>query len=618
MTLDPNPEFEDLLNYIKRNRGFDFTGYKRSTLMRRVEKRMQTVGIESISEYIDYLEVDPQEFVHLFNTILINVTSFFRDCSTWDYIATKIIPQITEYKELNAPIRVWSAGCASGQEAYTLAIVFAEALGLEALRSRVKIYATDVDEEALHQGRQGIYDAKEVAGVPPELLEKYFDRFDGQYTFRKDLRRSVIFGRHNLVQDAPISRIDLLVCRNSLMYFNAEAQAKIITRFAFALNEGGFLFLGKAEMLINHSNTFKSVDLKRRIFINIGKVSRRDRSLLMLQNSNSEEVNYLVSDVNLRHAAFDVNPVAQVVVDLNGLIILANERARSLFGLNHKEICPLQDLQLSHRGVELRAWIEQAYTERRPTTIRDVEWTTFSSSDRQYFDVLVTPLLDMSNILLGVSITFIDITPSKRLQEELEHSNKEVEMAYEELQSTNEELETTSEELQSSNEELETTNEELQSTNEELETMNEELQSTNEELQTLNEEIRLRSDKLNETNTYLASILTSLRGGVVVVDRDLQVQIWNYKAEDLWGLRTEEVKGQHFLNLDIGLPVEQLLQAIRTCLLGQAAYTEVTVEATNRRGRGINCKVTCTPMVNTAQEIRGVIMLMEETADVET
>jgi len=618
MTLDTNPEFEDLLNYIKRNRGFDFTGYKRSTLMRRVEKRMQTVGIESISEYIDYLEVDPQEFVHLFNTILINVTSFFRDHSTWDYIATKIIPQITEYKELNAPIRVWSAGCASGQEAYTLAIVLAEALGLEELRSRVKIYATDVDEEALHQGRQGIYDAKEVAGVPPELLEKYFDRFDGHYTFRKDLRRSVIFGRHNLVQDAPISRIDLLVCRNSLMYFNAEAQAKIITRFAFALNEGGFLFLGKAEMLINHSNTFKPADLKRRIFINIGKVSRRDRSLLMLQNSNSEEVNYLVSDVNLRHAAFDVNPVAQVVVDLNGLIILANERARSLLGLNHKEICPLQDLQLSYRAVELRACIEQAYTERRLTTIRDVEWTTFSGSDRQYFDVLVTPLLDMSNILLGVSITFIDITSFKGLQEELKHFNKELEMAYEELQSTNEELETTGEELQSSNEELETTNEELQSTNEELETMNEELQSTNEELQTLNEELRLRSDKLNETNGYLASILASLRGGVVVVDRDLQVQIWNYKAEDLWGLRTEEVKGQHFLNLDIGLPVEQLLQGIRTCLLGQAAYTEVTVEATNRRGRGINCKVTCTPMVNTAQEIRGVIMLMEETADVET
>ncbi len=618
MTLDTNPEFEDLLNYIKRNRGFDFTGYKRSTLMRRVQKRMQAVGIESISEYIDYLEVDPQEFVHLFNTILINVTSFFRDRPTWDYLVTEIIPQITEYKELNAPIRVWSAGCASGQEAYTLAIVLAEALGLEGLRSRVKIYATDVDEEALHQGRQGIYDAKEIAGIPPELLEKYFDRFDGQYTFRKDLRRSVIFGRHNLVQDAPISRIDLLVCRNSLMYFNAEAQAKIITRFAIALNEGGFLFLGKAEMLINHSNTFKPVDLKRRIFINIGKVSRRDRSLLMPQNGNSEEVNYLVSNVNLRHAAFDVNPVAQVVVDLNGLIILANERARSLFGLNHKEInCPLQDLQLSHRAVELRSCIEQAYAERRPTTMRDVEWTMFSG-DSQYFDVLVTPLLDMSNILLGVSITFIDITRSKRLQEELEHSNKELEMAYEELQSTNEELETTGEELQSSNEELETTNEELQSTNEELETMNEELQSTNEELQTLNEELRLRSDKLNETNAYLASILTSMRGGVVVVDRDLQVQIWNYKAEDLWGLRTEEVKGQHFLNLDIGLPVEQLLQGIRTCLLGQAAYTEVTLEATNRRGRGINCKVTCTPMVNMAQEIRGVIMLMEETADVET
>jgi two-component system CheB/CheR fusion protein len=190
-------------------------------------------------------------------------------------------------------------------------------------------------------------------------------------------------------------------------------------------------------------------------------------------------------------------------------------------------------------------------------------------------------------------------------------------MAYEELQSTNEELETTSEELQSSNEELETTNEELQSTNEELETMNEELQSSNEELQTLNSELRLRSDKFNEANTYLESLLASLRGGVVVVDRELQVQLWNNKAENLWGLRTAEVKGQHFLNLDIGLPVEQLLQPIRTCLLGQVDYMEVALEATNRRGKTITCKVICTSMINMAREIHGVILLMEETGDVE-
>ena len=617
MTPDANPEFENLLNYIKHNRGFDFTGYKRSTLMRRVQRRMQALEIENINEYMDYLEVDSQEFVCLFNTVLINVTSFFRDYSTWEYVAAQIIPRIVADKEPNEPIRVWSAACASGQEAYTLAIVLAETLGVEEFRSRVKIYGTDLDAEAIHQARQATYNIKEVADVPPKLLEKYFDRCEDRYTFRKDLRRSVIFGRHNLVQDAPISRIDLLVCRNSLMYFNIEAQTKIIDRFAFALNDGGFIFLGKAEMLLNHNKIFTPVDLKRRIFINAGKVSKRASVLFGPQNTNDEGVNYLVSDVSLRDIAFDLNPLAQVVVNLNGLITLANERARSLFGFSSKEPnYQLQDLPLSHRAAELRSCIDQASAELRPITMSNVEWTTISG-DSQYFDVQITPLSDLKNTLLAISITFIDITRSKRLQEELEHSNRELGMAYEELQSTNEELETTSEELQSSNEELETTNEELQSTNEELETMNEELQSSNEELQTLNEELRLRSDKFNEANTYLESLLASLRGGVVVVDRDLQVQLWNNKAENLWGLRTAEVKGQLFLNLDIGLPVEQLLQPIRTCLLGQVNYMEVTLEATNRRGKTINCKVTCTSMINMAQEIRGVILLMEETGDVE-
>ena len=611
-----NPEFEALLNYIKLNRGFDFTGYKRSTLVRRVLKRMQTVGIESYSDYIDYLEVHPQEFVDLFNTILINVTSFFRDREAWDYVATEIIPRIVASKQAVEPIRIWSAGCASGQEAYTLAIVLAETVGVEQFRSRVKIYGTDLDEEALNQARLAIYDAKEVACLSPELLKKYFDISDSRYTFRKELRRSLIFGRHNLVQDAPISKIDLLVCRNALMYFNAEAQAKIIARFHFALNDGGYLFLGKAEMLLSHANIFKPIDLKQRIFSNVVKVNRRARSLLMAQNSNDEEVNYLGSDVSIRDAAFNTHPVAQVVVDRSGFLKLANERARSLFDLTPRDLgCPLQDLQFSYRAVELRSYIEQAYADCRPITVPDVEWT-ITSGDSLYFDVQIAPLFDSNGSLLGVSITYIDVTRSKRLQKDLEHSNHELEMAYEELQSTNEELETTNEELQSSNEELETTNEELQSTNEELETMNEELHSSNEELQTLNEELSVRSEELNSVNAFLESILASLRGGVVVTNRDLQVQIWNDKADELWGLRPSEVKGQHFLNLDIGLPVEQLRQPIRSCLAGDSKYLEITLEATNRRGKKIQCQVTCTPLVGVGKEIRGVIMLMEEKEEV--
>lgn len=567
-TSEHNPEFEALLNYIKHNRGFDFTGYKRSSLMRRVHKRMQAIGIENYSDYVDYLEVTPEEFLQLFNTILINVTSFFRDLPVWDYVGSEIIPRIAARKEPTEPIRVWSAACASGQEAYTLAIVLAEALGIEQFRQQVKIYATEVDEEALNQARHATYNFREVASVPSELLERYFEKSDGLYRFRKDLRRSVIFGRHDLVKDAPISRIDLLACRNALMYFNAEAQARIIDHFHFALNDGSFLFLGKAEMILSHGNSFTPIDLKHRIFTKVPKVFRRDRLLLMRNNSNGDEANYLNNQVRIRDAAFDINPVAQVVVDLNGFLTLANERSRTLFNLNAKDLGrPLQDLEVSYRPLELRSCIDQVYAERRTIRYKEVEWTN-ASGDIQYFDVRVAPLLDLNGRLLGTSITFSDISRVKRLQQELEHSNQELEMAYEELQSTNEELETTNEELQSSNEELETTNEELQSTNEELETMNEELQSSNEELQTMNEEINLRSDELNQVNGYLESILTCLRAGVVVVNRELQIQIWNDKAEDLWGLRLAEVEGQHFLNLDIGLPVDQLRQPIRACLGG--------------------------------------------------
>ncbi|MDX2217132.1 MAG: CheR family methyltransferase [Oculatellaceae cyanobacterium bins.114] len=605
-------EFEALLDYVKQNRGFDFTGYKRSSLIRRVNKRMQTVGIEDYSNYLDYLEVYPEEFSALFNTLLINVTSFFRDRSTWDYILSEILPRIILRKVLGEPIRIWSAGCASGEEAYTLAMLMAEAIGIENFREQVKIYATDIDEEALNQARQATYTLKDLTGLSPEQIEQFFELYDDRYVFRKDLRRSVIFGRHDLIQDAPISKIDLLVCRNTIMYFNAETQARILARFHFALRDGGFLFLGKAEMLLTHSNTFTPVDLKRRIFTKVPKLSFRDRLSVMAQTGSQEAANHLSNHVRLREAAFDSDPSARIVIDNNGLLILVNERARSLFRITFRDLGrPFQDLEISYRPVELRSCIEQVYGDRRTVNLRDVEWQT-SQGELIYLDIQVTLLFDVANDILGASINFIDVTQYKRLQEELEHSNQELEMAYEELQSSNEELETTNEELQSSNEELETTNEELQSTNEELETMNEELQSTNEEMQTVNEELQQRSEELNRSNAFLEAILTSLRSGVVVVDPDLRVQIWNDKAEDLWGLRTEEALGQHFLNLDIGLPTEQLRSSVRQCLTGQTdSGSEVLLPAINRRGRSIKCRVTCMPLIGFQRQTQGVILLME-------
>src|SRR5919199_1312612 len=196
-----DPHFEALLIYLKESRGFDFTGYKRASLMRRVNRRMGQVEITDYQDYLDFLQVHPEEFTALFNTILINVTGFFRDPEAWDYVRSDVLPAIVAAKEPDAPLRVWSAGCASGEEAYSLAMMIAETIGADEFRRRVKIYATDVDEEDLTQARHSAYGEREIRGLSRDLLEKYFEPTNGgRYTFRKDLRRSVIFGRNDLVQ----------------------------------------------------------------------------------------------------------------------------------------------------------------------------------------------------------------------------------------------------------------------------------------------------------------------------------------------------------------------------------------------------------------------------------
>jgi two-component system CheB/CheR fusion protein len=617
MNRAEDARFENLLLFLQQQRGFDFTGYKRPSLMRRVLRRMHTLGLSGFDAYCDYLQVHPDEFALLFNTILINVTSFFRDSYAWDYLAKNVVPDILAGKAAHEPVRVWSAGCAAGQEAYSIAMLLAEAVGAEAFRERVKVYATDADEEALTQARLATYSAKEVEDVPEPLLKRYFEPSNARYVFRADLRRSVIFGRHDLVSDAPISRLDLLVCRNTLMYFNAETQARILQRFHFALNgydgRPGYLFLGRAEMMLAQSHLFATKDLKCRVFLKVPVPGARPRlPLAKLTEPNGEPPNIMSLNERLRELALHDSTDARILVDANGTLALANNRARLLFSLSPKDVGrPLQDLEISYRPVELRSLIEQAYAEHRPVTRANVE-RHFPDGQSHYLDVLVSPLFDEAHQALGVGITFIDVTRSHRLQEELQRSREEIQTANEELQSSNEELETTNEELQSSNEELETTNEELQSTNEELETMNEELQSTNEELQTVNEDLRQRTEELNQSNSFLQSVLSSMRGAAIVVNRELNVLVWNHRAEDLWGLRQDEVQGRSVLNLDIGLPVGELRAPMRACMNDGAEYKEIVLDAVNRRGKSIRCRIACTPLLAPDRKREGVILMMDE------
>lgn len=254
--------FAALLHYLHQTRGFDFGGYEEASLARRIQRRMQQVGIAT---YVDYLEVHPDEFPRLFDTVLVNVTGFFRDPQAWSSLIDHL-PRVLDARPAGAPIRAWSAGCASGEEPYTLAMILAEHLGVDALIERVEIYATDIDDDALAQARQATYTAKAVEAVPPHVLEKYFSRSGSNFVLNKELRRAVIFGRHDIAHDAPISRVDVLTCRNTIMYFNAEAQTRILTRLHFALNDDGIILLGKAEMLLTHANLFTPVDLKLRLF----------------------------------------------------------------------------------------------------------------------------------------------------------------------------------------------------------------------------------------------------------------------------------------------------------------------------------------------------------------
>jgi two-component system, chemotaxis family, CheB/CheR fusion protein len=598
---DSTQEFDELLLMLKETRGFDFTGYKRSTLMRRIRRRMDARALTSLSEYRDYLELEPEEFSRLFDSLLINVTGFFRDPLAWQALREEVLPELLSAKSARRPLRVWSAGCATGEEAFTLAIVLVETIGLEDFISRVKIYATDLDEDALAEARTGVYTERQVADVDEEFRRKYFEASGTKFAFRRDLRRQVIFGRNDLTRDAPISRVDLLVARNTLMYFNAETQSNIIRKFHFALSNPGFLFLGKAEMLLNHGDQFEPVDLRKRMFRKIGKSVPAEPSRLVTANGPDHDD---PGGAGLESAALAAGPIAQLVIDRSGRLVAANIRAETLFSLRPRDVGrPFQDLEVSYRPVELRSLIKNVITEQRSIELTDVVWHRAPGAEPSVYDATVVPLYRNSDEPVGVGVSFLDVTKYRQLRDELERSNHDLEHAYEELQSLNEELETT--------------NEELQSTNEELETTNEELQSTNDELQLINDVLRLRGEELDTSKAFAASTLRSLGSAVVVVDGDLRVYVWGPGAEDLWGLRADEAAGRPFADLDIGLPVADIVPLLKQALAGKQSRIEIVIQAVNRRGRPVRLRLECLVLRNEEGKRRGVIMVMNEAAEQE-
>ena len=537
------PGLRGLLDKLSSTHDFDFRDYKEPSLVRRIRTRMSQVHVGSFETYGHFLEEHPEEYVALFNTILINVTEFFRDAEAWKVVAGELIPRIVTESGPSRSIRIWSAGCSSGEEAYSIAMLLAEHLGAGMAEYLVKIYGTDVDEEALAIARQAIYRLDQIKDVPHPLVEKYFTR-DGQfYRVRRDLRRWCIFGAHNLTQAPPLSHIDMLLCRNVLIYFTSEPQERILSRFHYAIRENGYLFLGRSESLLARSRMFQPVHLKWRIFVRIPAVSREDPAAPAAgeegqgpgpTNAPAREL----SSPGSSQRALEAMPAAVMIIDTSDTVLSWNIAAEALFDVpvGAAVARKFRDLDVSYRVEGLRARIEEVKARRAPVRMDNAIFTR-RNGETVHADISILPLFD-AHRLVGVLVFATEATEHARLKEQMIRVAEQHATAIEELQSTNEELETT--------------NEELQSTNEELETTVEELQAANSELGTLNAELEGRTGELNRLDAFNRSLLDSLEAGIVVLDREGVVTAWNQTVERMWGLRSEHAVGRPFFALPVG------------------------------------------------------------------
>ena len=608
---DVAADLRGLLDKLSARHNFDFREYKEGSLARRIRARMTQVHVDSFGAYANYIEANPNEHIALFNTILINVTTFFRDPEAWRTLADEVIPRIVEDAGEGRTLRIWSAGCSSGEEPYSIAMLLAEHLGEAANNYTIKIYGTEVDEEALTAARHALYRIDQLKDVPDRLIDRYFTR-DGQlYRFRRDIRRWCIFGSHNLTQAPPLSHIDLLLCRNVLIYFTSELQERILSRFHYSIREDGYLFLGRSESLLARSRMFTPVHLKWRIFQRISATARQVGAVLPEPAPAQQLAGVARADVPSPGArvqrALEVLPAAVMVIDMSDTILSWNPAAEGMFDIPVASALArkFRDLDVSYRVEGLRARIEDVKARHAPARMDDVTFTR-RNGDLVHADVTISPLFEGYR-LIGVLVYAVEATEHARLKEQMGRIAEQHATAIEELQSTNEELETTNEELQSTNEELETTNEELQSTNEELETTVEELQAANSELAALNAELEARSAELKRVDAYHLNLLNSLEQSLFVTDRALVVTSWNRASERMWGLPADQAVGRDLAALPLGEMVRMLRSGLETALKGQATVEVSDVPYTASDGDERNAVVRIVPLRDAAGVLTGLI-----------
>jgi two-component system CheB/CheR fusion protein len=617
---------EEILDRIRTTRHFDFRQYKRATLNRRIERRMNDRHCRNRADYLDLLEREPAELDALVSSLLIKVTSFFRDSEAWEALSSGVLPRLLAERQSGQELRVWCAGCASGEEAYSVAMMLAEALGPSFLNEEIKIFGTDLDEAAVAYARRGEYTAPQLEGVQPALLSRWFVRHGEGWAVGKEIRRKVVFGVNNLVSDAPISRLDLLLCRNVFIYLEATLQKQVLTRFHYALRRNGVLMLGKSELIPFAAKIFEPIDLSRRLY---RKDQRRDGALspqqlagLLDQAENDPQEPEGLSFIEQFHRdVLQSLRVPIIATALDGTVTVWNRAAAALWGRTEAAVIGKKLTTLGLPGMSGDLLIEKTSAVRDGKAERQRGETVLSDEGDgrpRNLAVNVWPLRDLRDRVNGILYFVEDVTGFRELEHELRRSNEERQSANEELQTTNEELqssneelETTNEELQSANEELQTTNEELQSTIEELETTNEELQSTNAELDATNRELAHRTDEMNRVYFTQRTIIRSLSSAVVVIDAEGRITLWNLAAERLLGLVEGEALGQTLWTLHIPALARATLQRVRKALAERRTMRAEEVEYELPTGQTAHATLTAVPIIDD-QVNRGAVLVFED------
>lgn len=617
-----------VLILLRAHTGHDFSLYKKNTVYRRIERRLGLHQIDGIGAYVRFLQEHPQELDLLFKDLLIGVTSFFRDPVSWEGLKRAISPEFLATRPSNQALRAWVPACATGEEAYSLAIVFKEALDRVKLASKVtlQIFATDLDGTAIDKARAGVFPTNIASDVSPERLARFFVPVDRGYQVAKSIRETVIFAAQNVCMDPPFTRLDILSCRNLLIYLSPELQKKLLPLFHYSLSPGGLLFLGGAESVGTRSDLFGPLDEKARLYRRLDSLPGVEpvefpTSFFPVNPEASTGPRMPRSGADLKPLAerllLDRYAPAAVLVDRKGDILFVSGRTGKYLEPAAGE-ANWSILAMAREGLREELIPAFAKVVRQDGPVTCAEATVETSTGPQAVEIVLEPVREPKALRGLVAILFKDVlspAPVRRSQKgnkstagsaRLAELEREVEKNRHALQNAREEIQTSLEEFKSSNEELQSTNEELQSTNEELTTSREEMQSLNEELQTLNHELQAKVDDLSRTNSDVRNLLDSADNATLFLDAGLRLRLFTAGSTRVFRLIPGDV-GRPITDVanDLILPgLESHLQQVLRTL----AYYEQ--EVATRDGRWVKLKVV--PYRTLDNVIDGVVVTLAD------